>query len=190
MDFKKLREELAQFIETQVEGGDELQEILDGTWTGESGNTLADVIIPRIGELSVEQLINILNNSSELEQENSLFPSGFNAAKFGVYPAKLADALSQSKVQETLTDLYNIYYARRSEDVYKEAIPVWKNAIMTYTNNTLDVLTPAGDTYEDAYYDSQIFDVLSKKHKDLYDFLMELVRTEKPELADAIEEQM
>ena len=190
MDFKKLREELSQFVEDQIEGGDELQEILDGSWTGESGNTLADVVIPRIEELTVEQLIKILDDSDKLEEQNSLFPSAFDTHKFGVYPAKLAQALTQSKARETLTDLYNIYYAHRDEDIYKEAIPVWKEAIMSNVEDTLNVLTPSGDTYEDAYYDAQIFEVLSEKHADLYNFLVKLVSTERPELADAIEEQM
>lgn len=192
MDFKKLREELKQFIETQVEGEDELQEVLTGTWTGESGNTLADVIIPRIEELSVEQLINILNNAYELEgKKHSLFPSVFNVDKFGIYPAKLALALSRSKESETLTDIYNVYYANRDEDAFKDAIQVWKDYIMSGQDKNLDfMLAPIGNVEDDATQDVLMFAELYDVHRDLVRFLLNYLKEKNPELSEQIVQKM
>lgn len=186
MDFKQLREELKQFIETQVEGDDELQEVLTGTWTGEKGNTLADVVIPRIDELTIEQLTDIFNNSYELDGKvHSLFPSGFDVDKFGTYPAKLASALARSKESENLTDIYNVYYANRDEDAFKDAMVVWEDYIMSGQDNKLsNILQAIEDNESDADYDAQMFFELRRDHAHLVEFLINYLEDINPELAD------
>lgn len=185
MDIKNLNEQLGKIIETQIEGGDELQEILDGTWTEEEGNNLADVVIPRINELSEEQLIQILNNAYKLDYFNSLFPSGYDADKFGPYPVKLAQALSKSEDSENLTDIYNVYYANRDEDTFRDAMEVWKDRIMSGEDEKLDhMLQAIGDEEDDAVYDAHILLKLSKDHGDLVEFLIEHLEEINPQLAE------
>lgn len=185
MNIKNLNEQLGKIIETQIEGGDELQQVLDGTWTEEEGNNLADVVIPRINELSEEQLIQILNNAYKLDYFNSLFPSGYDADKFGPYPVKLAQALSKSEDSENLTDIYNVYYANRDEDTFRDAMEVWKDRIMSGEDEKLDhMLQAIGDEEDDAVYDAHILLKLSKDHGDLVEFLIEHLEEINPQLAE------
>ena len=185
MDIKNLNEQLGKIIETQIEGGDELQQVLDGTWTEEEGNTLPDVIVPRLDELTEEQLIQILNNAYKLDMSNGLFPSGWNSDKFGPYPVKLAQALSKSEDSENLTDIYNVYYANRDEDIFKDAIEVWKDRIMSGEDEKLDhMLQPIGDEDDDAAYDAHIFSKLRADHGDLVEFLIERLEEINPQLAE------
>lgn len=185
MDIKNLNEQLGKIIETQIEGGDELQQVLDGTWTEEEGNTLPDVIVPRLDELTEEQLIQILNNAYKLDMSNGLFPSGWNSDKFGPYPVKLAQALSKSEDSENLTDIYNVYYANRDEDTFRDAMEVWKDRIMSGEDEKLDhMLQAIGDEEDDAVYDAHILLKLSKDHGDLVEFLIEHLEEINPQLAE------
>lgn len=185
MDIKNLNEQLGKIIETQIEGGDELQQVLDGTWTEEEGNTLPDVIVPRLDELTEEQLIQILNNAYKLDMYNGLFPSGWNSDKFGPYPVKLAQALSKSEDSENLTDIYNVYYANRDEDTFRDAMEVWKDRIMSGEDEKLDSMLQAiGDEEDDAVYDAHILLKLSKDHGDLVEFLIEHLEEINPQLAE------
>lgn len=185
MDIKNLNEQLGKIIETQIEGGDELQQVLDGTWTEEEGNTLPDVIVPRLDELTEEQLIQILNNAYKLDMSNGLFPSGWNSYKFGPYPVKLAQALSKSEDSENLTDIYNVYYANRDEDTFRDAMEVWKDRIMSGEDEKLDhMLQAIGDEEDDAVYDAHILLKLSKDHGDLVEFLIEHLEEINPQLAE------
>lgn len=185
MNIKNLNEQLGKIIETQIEGGDELQQVLDGTWTEEEGNTLPDVIVPRLDELTEEQLIQILNNAYKLDMSNGLFPSGWNSDKFGPYPVKLAQALSKSEDSENLTDIYNVYYANRDEDTFRDAMEVWKDRIMSGEDEKLDhMLQAIGDEEDDAVYDAHILLKLSKDHGDLVEFLIEHLEKINPQLAE------
>jgi hypothetical protein len=136
MNIKKLNEELDKVLnETIIEGNDELQEVLDGTWTGASGHTLADIILPRIDELSVSQLVSILNNTKMRGNDNSLFPSNWYYKKIGnslgTYPAILAKAISMSTWAENIFDLYNIFYRENGDlDTWGGAAETWKRACL------------------------------------------------------------
>lgn len=191
MNIKKLNEHLSKFIETQIEGGDELQEILDGTWTEEEGNNLADVVIPRINELSEEQLIQILNNAYKLDSSNSLFPSGYDADKFGPYPVRLAQALCKFNDNENLTDIYNVYYNNRNVGDFADAMKVWKDYIMSGQDKNLDfMLNPLDDVKEDAIQDALMFDELCVDHEDLVKFLLNYLKENNPKLLKQIEQKM
>lgn len=191
MDIKKLNEHLSKFMETQIEGGDELQQVLDGTWTEEEGNNLADVVIPNINELSEEQLIQILNNAYKLDSSNSLFPSGYDADKFGPYPVKLAQALCKFNDNENLTDIYNVYYANRNVGDFADAMKVWKDYIMSGQDKDLDfMLAPIGNVEDDATQDVLMFSELYDDHKDLVRFLLNYLKEKNPELSEQIVQKM
>lgn len=109
-------------------------------------------VYPNLDRLSIDELVEILDHCSD----NSLFPSGFKASYKGywvekieskdpslsatynnlAYPAKLAEALIISKEAETLTDLYNVYYA--GTELSEEAIKVLANDINENTSDVLD----------------------------------------------------
>lgn len=187
---KQLIERLRKLTETQIEGGDELQEVLDGTWTEENGNTLADVVIPNIDKLSEAQLVDILNNAWKMDRRNTLYPSGFDTDKFDKYPAKLAIALSKTEEAENLTDIYNVYYAGRDEYTFKEAIDAWKQEIYKDPQSVYAQLKAVGDDEDDAMVDAGLFEVLKKDHADLIEFLVEYLEDVNPTLLELIRKNM
>ena len=187
---KQLIERLRKLTETQIEGGNELQEVLDGTWTEENGNTLADVVIPNIDKLSEAQLVDILNNAYNMDKGNTLYPSAFDTDKFDKYPAKLAIALSKTREAENLTDIYNVYYAGRDEYTFKEAIDAWKQEIYKDPQSVYAQLKAVGNDEDDAMADARLFEVLKKDHADLIEFLVEYLEDVNPTLLELIRKNM
>ena len=81
-------------------------------------SSLAEVVYPNLKELSVEELKAIMEHHREFTgpHDNSLYPSGWPADKFGPYPVKLAKALVLTDDNESITDVYNIFYSNRQVD--------------------------------------------------------------------------
>lgn len=99
-------------------------------------DNLAEYVVPELDKFSKQELVRILEKG---DKHNSLFPSGWNAEKFGPYPKALAEALVESRDRESITDLYNIFYADRQ--ISKDAIEVLKKDALKFDNNTLIVLS-------------------------------------------------
>ena len=81
-------------------------------------SSLAEVVYPNLKELSVEELKAIMEHHREFTgpYDNSLYPSEWPADKFGPYPVKLAKALVLTDDNESITDVYNIFYSNRQVD--------------------------------------------------------------------------
>ena len=80
-------------------------------------SSLAEVVYPNLKELSVQELKAIMEHHTEFKNmDNSLYPSEWPADKFGPYPVKLAKALILTDDNESITDVYNIFYSNRQVD--------------------------------------------------------------------------
>ena len=138
MNIKKLNEE----IEKLVEAEDSIQPVYDEVTRPEmdldaviltalkncnaddpdlqkelEDSSLAEVVYPNLKELSVEELKAIMEHHREFKNmDNSLYPSEWPADKFGPYPVKLAKALVLTDDNESITDVYNIFYSNRQVD--------------------------------------------------------------------------
>lgn len=170
MNIKKLNEELRKLNETQIEGDDELTNILNGTW--DRSQPIAEVVIPNIDKFSEEDLIQILDKGAHIDKSLSLFPSNFDIDKFGYYPAKLAAALAKSFDSECLTDIYNVYYKRsRRGDAnkWKDAIKAWKRHIFL---NGFDTNTKEAIAEDDGTWISQLHEVLKQYEPAVDEYLM------------------
>ena len=130
---------------------DPLEEVLEGTYKtyyhDKNAAPLADIVVPRLDELSIEQLSDILETYGH--EDNSLFPSGWrHKGQTELYPRELALALSKSNCAEDLTDLYNIYYKAYAcnPDIFWQAEDVWqKGALTTDRFTTRDYLDALED---------------------------------------------
>lgn len=129
--------------------------------------TMAEIIIPRIDEITVEQIKSIMEDYSLVGQDQSIFPSDWDT-DLGAYPVKFAEALSKSKDAENETDIFNVFYCRRNLDAFKDAIEVWKKAtiedIQQHKCNTLDLAAREG-------IDSFIYDVFGELQKHYPEFV-------------------
>ena len=97
----------------------------------------------------------------------------------------VASALARSKESENLTDIYNVYYANRDEDAFKDAMVVWEDYIMSGQDNKLSNILQAIEHNEsDADYDAQMFFELRRDHAHLVAFLIDYLEDINPELAD------
>ena len=129
--------------------------------------TMAEIIVPRIDEITVEQIKSIMEDYSLVGQDQSIFPSNWDT-DLGAYPVKFAEALSKSKDAENETDIFNVFYCRRNPAVFKDAIEVWKKAtiedIQQHKCNTLDLAAREG-------IDSFIYDVFGELQKHYPEFV-------------------
>lgn len=91
-----------------------------------SDMSLANIVVPNIDEFSVDELTQIMNNRRSYDY--SLFPSGWDSDTYGPYPKKLAQALVDTNAEESVFDLYNIFYGGRS--ISEDAIKVFKQAVL------------------------------------------------------------
>ena len=95
-----------------------------------SSMSLADIVVPNIDEFSVDELTQIMNQiDNGRSHDYSLFPSGWDDDTYGPYPKKLAQALVDTNAEESVFDLYNIFYGRRL--ISDDAIKVFKQAVLT-----------------------------------------------------------
>lgn len=139
LSIKKLIKALKPFTEDQIEqdgdvvilyalktcNGDEplLQDALS-----EEGD-LAHVIYPYLDELTVDELVKIMENHLKIKDlDHTLYPSQWPSEDLGAYPAKLAEALVKTSDNESITDLFNIFYAHR--DLSNEAVDVFMKDVL------------------------------------------------------------
>lgn len=190
MDIKKLNEKLTTIVnETQIEHVDLLTKVLNHSYDLD-GPTLAEIIVPNIDDVTVEQLVDILNDYHEyIGYDQSLLPSGYDSS-LGPYPAKLAEAVAKYNDREVITDIYNVYYDSKDEETFREAMKVWENAIMENPQETLDNLKVIGGMEDDATQDAKILTALVHNHLKLVDFLLKELYNNDEELADAIKDKM
>ena len=147
----KFKLKIAADVDSISLSKDPLEEVLEGTYKtsyyDKNAVPLADIVVPRLNELSIDQLANILEKYGH--EDNSLFPSGWRyKGQAELYPRKLALALSKSSCAEDLTDLYNIYYCahRCNPDIFSEAEDIWqKGALTTDRFTTRDYLDALED---------------------------------------------
>lgn len=169
-DFKKLNEELRQFLERDVKDSiekvtdsandyvDEFRALIDNhEYNGDK--TIAEILLPRIDDVTVEQIKSIMDDYSLVGQEQSIFPSNWNP-DLGPYPVKFAEALSKSTSAENDTDIFNVFYCNRDEALFEDAIQVWKGAVLKdvseHNCNTLNLMDSCGEEYvADVYSEIQ-----------------------------------
>ena len=160
MLIRKLNEELCKVLsETQIEHVDEVEAIKQGTY---EGDRVGEIVLNNIDEFNVDELIAVLENFDYYRHQGGhiLFPSSYDAAK-GPYPAKLAEALAKSKENETITDIYNIFYRSHGDlQTWGEAAEMWQRDVLQNFDKTLDVFSWVSDDSEyDYYIDSLISEI-------------------------------
>lgn len=179
-DLKKLNEELQQFLER--DNNDSIEMVTDSAndyvdefialrdnheYDADGGKTIAEIIVPRIDEITVEQIKSIMEDYTLVGQEQSIFPSNWDT-DLGAYPVKFAEALSKSKEAENESDIFNVFYCHRDLDLFKDAIEVWKDAtikdIEQHKCGTLDLAAREG-------MDSFIYDVFEEIQKHYPEFI-------------------
>lgn len=152
---KKLLEDLKPFIEDQIEQDDDLvilealktcdydNELLQDTI--QSAGDLASVINNHLDDLTIEDIVRIMENHTKFNMmDNSLYPSEWPSESLGAYPGKLAEALVKTWDSESLTDIFNIFYAHR--DLSKEAVDVFmKDAIDDPMGHTKQIISNCQD---------------------------------------------
>ena len=185
-DIKTLNEELRQFLERDDE--DSIEMVTDSAnnyvdefialrdnHEYEGDKTMAEIIVPRIDEITVEQIKSIMDDYSLVGEDQSIFPSDWDT-DLGAYPVKFAEALSKSKDAENETDIFNVFYCRRNPAAFKDAIEVWKKAtiedIQQHKCNTLDLAAREG-------IDSFIYDVFGELQKHYPEFVDEVSKEAK-----------
>lgn len=130
------------------------EELVDGS--------LAELVAPNLKELSVEELKQIMEHKRDFaNMDNSLYPSGWPADLFGPYPAKLAEALVLTEDNESLTDLFNIFYAHRQ--ISEKAAHVFmKDVIDDPTGANKQLIANSKDF--DADYVTDMLDDIAAKY--------------------------
>ena len=160
MKANKILEDLNAIInETQIEYVDEIQAIKEGTYEGEQ---LAQIVLDNLDEFSEQELIEILNNRHYYSQcgGSGLFPSRYDESN-GAYPVKLASALSKSKENEDLSDIFNIFYRHNADlDTWNDAALVWQQSILSDFNKFL-----WNNPYVDDEYENYVVDMLNDIEK-------------------------
>lgn len=125
MDLKQITETFEKFVETQIEYVDEVVAIKEGTY---EGGHVDKLVLANLDDFSEDELIRVLENYDYYNHQDGgkLFPSGW-IVEYGPYPAKLASALAKSKENESITDVYNIFYRNHGDlETWGEAGEVWK----------------------------------------------------------------
>lgn len=172
MSIKKLLEDLKPFIEDQIEQDDDLV-ILEALKTCDYDNELLQDVIQSAGDLAsvinnyledltIEDIVRIMENHTKFSNmDNSLYPSGWPSESLGAYPGKLAEALVKTRDSESLTDIFNIFYAQR--DLSKEAVDVFmKDAIEDPMGQTKQIISSCQADDEDLLVD--MLEEISQKY--------------------------
>ena len=124
-------------------------------------SSLAEVVYPNLKELSVEELKAIMEHHREFKNmDNSLYPSEWPADKFGPYPAKLAEALVLTKDNESLTDLFNIFYAHRQ--ISEKAAHVFMKDVIDDPTGANKQLIANSKDFDADYVTDMLDDIASK----------------------------
>ena len=166
MKIAKLLNELNEVLnETQIEYVDDVVAVKEGTYEGEA---VAEIVLNNLDQFTEDELVSILNNYEYYTHcgANRLFPSMYNAEN-GPYPVKLAQALSKSKENEDLTDIFNIFYAHHSDlETWNDAAQVWQQSIL----NNFDEFI-ANNPYVDTDYEDYVTDMLNDIEKAYPEFV-------------------
>ena len=147
--------------------------ICKGTYKCERPETLADHIVPHLSQYTDEELVSILDHgASRMEgYSNSLYPSGWDAQRFGSYPRRLMQALIASSEEDSAADLYNIYYKKR-----------------TFLNGCKDLLQ-AEVLDHPAPYALELIDGFEDDKEMIFDYIETLAKTA-PQAATAIQKEV
>ena len=167
MNIKKINEELDKLLETQVEGGNPIIAIKDGSYEGDN---IGEVVLNNLEEFTEDDIVNIMNNYQYYNNQGGhiLFPSAWNYYHAGeVYPVKLAKALlkSQENELEGLSDLYNIFYRAHGDlDKFGEAAEVWEDNVKANIKGAVQELRSIDD---DGSFAEDIFNELEYNYPEL-----------------------
>ena len=171
MDVKRINEEIENLLnETQIEYVDEVAAIKEGVYEGDK---IAEVVLSNIDEFNENELIEILENYHYymICGGHALFPSGWRS-EFGPYPAKLAYALSKSRENEDITDIFNIFYRSHGDlETWNDAALVWQEQIL----DNFDKFKNSVSNVEEEGYDNYLEDMLVDI-EEAYPKFVEIVR--------------
>jgi hypothetical protein len=157
----KLTETFNKFLETQIEYVDEVAAIKEGTY---EGDIVGEIVLNNLDEFTEDELVRVLENYKYYMNQGGhiLFPSSYEKAR-GAYPAKLASALIKSKENESITDIYNIFYREHGDlETWGEAAEMWQRDVLQNFDKTIEVFSWVMD---DAEYDYYIGSVISEIEK-------------------------
>ena len=143
-DLKKLNEEMASELSRskQIKENDSIEVVTDSAndYVDEfvalvdkhevpDNKTIAEILLPRLDDLTVAEVKSIMEDYSLIGQDQSIFPSNWDR-KNGDYPVVFAQALTQSNVAEDETDIFNVFYCNRDLSQFKNAITVWQEGFL------------------------------------------------------------
>ena len=139
-NLNKLTETFNKFLETQIEYVDEVAAIKEGTY---EGDIVGEIVLNSLDEFTEDELVRVLENYQYYTNQGGhiLFPSSYEPAR-GAYPAKLASALAKSKENESITDIYNIFYRSHGDlETWGEAAEIWKKDVLQNFDKALDLFS-------------------------------------------------
>lgn len=176
-DIKSINEAFKKVLkETQIEE-DAIEMIKAGTYEGED---IDKIVLENIDEFSVEDLTKIIENYDWYSHNGvaKLFPSGFHYAEFRgekpieKYPAKLAEAIANSKESENITDLFNIFYRQHNDlNTWGDAAQIWMKKVLEEPNSELFDNLGLGD--DDIDYVADMLDTIGEYYPK---FIMQVLR--------------
>ena len=155
----KLTETFNKFMETQIEHVDEVIAVKEGTYEGDN---VGEIVLNNLDEFTEEELVRVLENANYYKHQGGhiLFPSSWQG---GVYPAKLASALAKSKENESITDIYNIFYRSHGDlKTWGEAAEMWQRDVLQNFDKTLEVFSWVMDDTEYDYYIGSVISEIEK----------------------------
>lgn len=133
----------------------ELQNVINGTYEGDMADA---VVLENLEEIEMDDLIRILEDYTLYRQGiHRLYPSYWRRNIQQPYPVKLAQAIASSTENESLSDVYNIFYCHANVADFKDAMKVWQDDILNnwyVTSDLIGNMTDGGDV-------SQLADLFS-----------------------------
>lgn len=155
----KLTETFNKFMETQIEYVDEVIAVKEGTYEGDK---VGEIVLNNLDDFTEDELVRVLENYKYYINQGGhiLFPSSWQG---GVYPAKLASALVKSKENESITDVYNIFYREHGDlETWGEAAEIWQRDVLQNFDKTVEFLSWVNDDSEYDYYIGSLISEIEK----------------------------
>ena len=126
------------------------------------GDKVGEIVLNNLDDFTEDELVRVLENYKYYINQGGhiLFPSSWQG---GVYPAKLASALVKSKENESITDVYNIFYREHGDlETWGEAAEIWQRDVLQNFDKTVEFLSWVNDDSEYDYYIGSLISEIEK----------------------------